>query len=146
MNDMNNNHIESYNEHSKKKSKPFIAGILFITAGSISLLMWIGLASINLAFIESTILIELQSISAEYTFDNLSPESIKELLIICGSIGFFFSIFTILGGIMSFKKQFWKITLLGGILGLFSIGPLFISSILSTIGLLLVFISRKEFN
>ena len=146
MSDISNNHIDSYNEHSKKKSKTFFAGILFITAGSISILMWIGLASINLAFIESTILIELQSISAEYTFYNLYPESIKELLIICGSIGFFFSIFTILGGIMSFKKQFWKMTLLGGILGLFSIGPLFISSILSAIGLLLVFISRKEFN
>jgi len=107
--------------------------------------MWVDLASIDLLFIESNILPEFQSIPIDYTIENISSESIKELLIICGSIGFFFSIFTILGGIMSLKKQMWKMALFGGILGIFSIGPLFLSSILSAIGLILISASRKEF-
>ena len=129
-----------------KSYKSFIAGIFLIIAGLISILMWIGVASLNLLFIESTILPELQSIPVEYTFDELNSESIKELLLICGSIGFFLSIFTILGGMMSLKKQMWKMALFGGILGVLSIGPLFISSILSIIAVILIYISKDEFQ
>jgi len=132
--------------YSDNKLKSFIAGILLIIAGSISILMWIGLASLDIPFIESIILPEFQNIPGEYTIVDISSDSIKELLIICGSIGFFLSIFTILGGIMSIKHQMWKISIVGGILGIFSIGPLFVSSILSAIGVILVFISRNEFQ
>jgi hypothetical protein len=129
-----------------KSSKSFIAGIFLIIAGLISILMWIGIASLDLLFIESAILPELQSIPVEYTLDELNSGSIKELLLICGSIGFFLSIFTILGGIMSLKKQMWKMALFGGILGILSIGPIFISSILSIIAVILIYISREEFQ
>lgn len=132
--------------YSNNKLKSFIAGILLIIAGSISILMWIGLASLDIPFIESIILPEFQNIPREYTIVDISSDSIKELLIICGSIGFFLSIFTILGGIMSIKHQMWKISIVGGTLGIFSIGPLFVSSILSAIGVILVFISRNEFQ
>lgn len=132
--------------YSNNKLKSFIAGILLIIAGSISILMWIGLASLDIPFIESIILPEFQNIPGEYTIVDISSDSIKELLIICGSIGFFLSIFTILGGIMSIKHQMWKISIVGGTLGIFSIGPLFVSSILSAIGVILVFISRNEFQ
>ena len=127
-------------------SKSFIAGLLLIIAGFISVIMWIGLATIDIPFIESFILPEFQSVSNQYTLGDLTSDSIKELLIICGSIGFFFSIFTILGGIMSIKKQMWKLSMLGGIFGILSIGPLFLSSILSTIGFILLIISKKEFQ
>ncbi len=132
--------------YSDNKLKSFIAGILLIIAGSISILMWIGLASLDIPFIESIILPEFQNMPREYTIVDISSDSIKELLIICGSIGFFLSIFTILGGIMSIKHQMWKISIVGGTLGIFSIGPLFVSSILSAIGVILVFISRNEFQ
>jgi len=127
-------------------SKSFIAGLLLIIAGFISVIMWIGLATIDIPFIESFILPEFQSVSNQYTLGDLTSDSIKELLIICGSIGFFLSIFTILGGIMAIKKQMWKLSMLGGILGILSIGPLFLTSILSTIGFILLIISKKEFQ
>ena len=127
-------------------SKSFIAGLLLIIAGFISVIMWIGLATIDIPFIESFILPEFQSVSNQYTLGDLTSDSIKELLIICGSIGFFLSIFTILGGIMAIKKQMWKLSMLGGIFGILSIGPLFLTSILSTIGFILLIISKKEFQ
>lgn len=143
----NINENEKYDaENEKKSSKPVIAGIFLIIAGLISILMWIGVASLDLLFIESTILPELQSIPVEYSIEELNTESIKELLLICGSIGFFLSIFTILGGIMSLKKQMWKMALFGGILGILSIGPIFISSFLSIIGVILIYMSRDEFQ
>ena len=92
---------------------------------------------------------------ASMTIDNMkealkaggfNSNDIKDIFVICGSVSFFLSIFTILGGIMAFKKQMWGLALTGGILGLFTIGPLFVSSILSLIGIILVFISKKEFQ
>ena len=71
---------------------------------------------------------------------------IKELFVICGTVGFFLSVFAILGGIMSVRRQLWGLVLAGGILGLFTIGPVFISSVLSLIAIILVAISRKEFQ
>jgi hypothetical protein len=108
--------------------------------------MWISLATVDITFIESFILPEFQSISNEYTIGELTSNSIKELLIICGSIGFFFSIFTILGGIMSIKRQMWKMAFFGGMLGILSIGPLFLSSIFSIIGFVLIIMSKNEFT
>jgi len=82
----------------------------------------------------------------EYESIALSADMIKELFVICGTVGFFLSVFAILGGIMSVRRQLWGLVLAGGILGLFTIGPVFISSILSLIAIILVAISRKEFQ
>jgi len=137
---------ESFQQSSNKISKPRIAGILMIIAGALSILMWMGLASMNVSVIETTIMPEFESISSEYGSMTFSAEYIKNLFVICGSVGFFLSIFTILGGIMSIKRQMWGLVLAGSILGLFTIGPLFASSALSLIGLILVFISKNEFQ
>jgi hypothetical protein len=137
---------EEFQQYSSKNSITIIAGILMIISGILSVLMWIGLASMDVSLIGSSILPEFESISSEYGSIAFSEESIKDLFIICGSIGFFISIFTILGGIMSIKRQMWGIAIAGGILGLFTIGPLFSSSALSLIGLILVIVSKNEFQ
>ncbi|MCK4348930.1 MAG: hypothetical protein KAW47_09970 [Thermoplasmatales archaeon] len=137
---------DPFQQSSNKISKPLIAGILMIIAGALSVLMWVGLASMNVSLIETTIMPEFESISSEYGSMTFSAESIKDLFVICGSVGFFLSIFMILGGIMSIKRQMWGLALAGGILGLFTIGPLFVSSALSLIGLILVIISKNEFQ
>lgn len=137
---------DPFQQSSSKISKPLVAGILMIIAGALSVLMWLGLASMNVSLIETTIVPEFESISSEYGPMTFSAESIKDLFVICGSVGFFLSIFTILGGIMAIKRQMWGLALAGGILGLFAIGPLFASSALSLIGLILVFTSKNEFQ
>jgi hypothetical protein len=136
---------DPFHQPSDKSSKPLIAGILLMIAGGLSILMWLSLAAIDVSFIETFIMPEL-GLAPEYESIALSAESIKELFVICGTVGFFLSVFAILGGIMSVRRQLWGLVLAGGILGLFTIGPVFISSILSLIAIILVAISRKEFQ
>ena len=137
---------DSFHQPFNKSSKPLAAGILLIIAGSLSILMWLSLAAIDVSIIETLIMPEFESMVIEYDSINISAESIKELFVICGTVGFFLSIFSILGGIMSIRRKMWGLALAGGILGLFTIGPIFISSILSLIAIILVAISRKEFQ
>jgi len=136
---------DPFQQPSNKSSKPLIAGILLMIAGGLSILMWLSLAAMDVSFIETFIMPEL-GLAPEYESIALSAESIKELFVICGTVGFFLSVFMILGGIMSVRRQLWGLVLAGGILGLFTIGPVFISSILSLIAIILVAISRKEFQ
>jgi len=135
-----------FQQPSNKISKPLIAGILLMISGGLSILMWLLIAAIDVNFIETFIMPELESVAPEYESIVLSAESIKELFVICGTVGFFLSVFSILGGIMSVRRQLWGLVLAGGILGLFTIGPIFISTVLSLIAIILVIISRKEFQ
>ena len=137
---------DPFQQPLNKSSKPLIAGILLIIAGSLSIIMWLLIAAIDVNFIETFIMPELESVAPEYESIVLSAESIKELFVICGTVGFFLSVFSILGGIMSVRRQLWGLVLAGGILGLFTIGPIFISTVLSLIAIILVIISRKEFQ
>ena len=141
------NKIENpFQQPSNNSSKPLIAGILLMISGGLSILMWLLIAAIDVNFIETFIMPELGSMAPEYESIVLSAESIKELFVICGTVGFFLSVFSILGGIMSVRRQLWGLVLAGGILGLFTIGPMFISTVLSLIAIILVVISRKEFQ
>jgi len=137
---------DPFHQPLKKSSKPLAAGILLIIAGSLSIIMWLSLAAIDVSIIETLIMPEFESMVIEYDSINISAESIKELFVICGTVGFFLSIFTILGGVMSIRRKMWGLALAGCILGLFTIGPILISSILSLIAIILVAISRKEFE
>ena len=136
---------DPFHQPLSKSSKPLIAGIFLIIAGSLSILMWLSLAAIDVSFIETFILPELGSMAPEYESIVLSAEAIKELFVICGTVGFFLSVFAILGGIMSVRRRMWGFALAGAILGLFTIG-FFASSILSLIALILLVMSKKEFQ
>ena len=50
-----------------------------------------------------------------------------------------------MGGIVSLKRKKRGLALVGSIIGLLLIGPVFASSILSLIGLILIGKSKKEF-
>ena len=67
------------------------------------------------------------------------------ILILCGAIGMILSILTLIGGIMAMQHKMWGFALLGAIIGLFIIGPVLISSILSFVALILIAISKEEF-
>lgn len=126
---------------SNKSSKPSIAGILLIVAGMLALVTWIGIITIDDSMIESIIDISnLQQIDPTIT-----PEKVKDLLVVCGTIGCILSIFPILAGILALKRKLWGIALAGSIIGLFTMGILFTSSILSLIALILIIMSKKEF-
>jgi len=67
------------------------------------------------------------------------------LLMICSTIGIIISIVVLLGGVFALKRSHWGFTLIGSIFGLFTIG-FYISSILSLIALILLIVSKNEFN
>jgi hypothetical protein len=125
---------------TRKRKKSLIAGALLIIAGCLSILTWISLATIDVTFIENI----LTTVPDTTSFP-LTPEALKDMFIICGTIGFFLSLITILGGVMAIRKQWWGIAVAGAIIGLFTIGPIFLSSILSLVSLILLITSKSEF-
>jgi lysylphosphatidylglycerol synthetase-like protein (DUF2156 family) len=127
---------------SNKSSMPTIAGILLIFAGIFAIIFWVQFLTIDATTLESIIDIsQFQQIDPSIT-----NEQIIAFLNTCAIIGCIISIFPILGGILAIKRKLWGIALAGSIIGLFSLGMLLTSSVLSFIALILLIISRKEFQ
>ena len=127
---------------NNKSSKPTIAGILLILSGILSLIMWITVIFLDISILESAVdPSQFRDIDPNFTIEKL-----KEIITICGTIASILSVFPILGGILSIKRKMWGIAVAGSIIGLFTIGIVFISSILSFIGLILIVMSRNEFK
>jgi hypothetical protein len=122
----------------KKDLKPLIAGVLLIIAGLMSILTWIAVFSIDYSMIDISIL-ETQNMT-------ITTEQLQSIMSICATIGIILSIFPLLGGILSIQKKLWGGALAGSIIGLFTVGPIFLSSILSLISLILLIITRNQFQ
>lgn len=121
--------------------KPMIAGILLILAGLIGLITWVSSLLIDVNTIDPSILEQLQQSGIEITV-----EQIETFLSICATIGIILSIFPLLGGVLALKRKMWGIAIVMSIIGLFTVGPIFASSILALVGLILIAISKNEFQ
>ena len=117
-------------------SRPMIAGILLILAGIIGLISWAPFFMGD----ESLINFVLENNTG------FTEEQIRNAFMTCGAIGIVLSIFVILGGILSFKSKNWKITILFSVLGLLIIGYYLLSSIFCVLAILMLLISKKEFQ
>lgn len=132
----------TYQQPSNKSTMRIIAGILLIVAGVFSII----------SFLSSYLILDISTVeSMDYIsqFQQIYPEITAEQVLgfvkTCTLVFLIISIFPILGGILSLKKKMWGIALACSIIGLFSIGILFTSSILSLIAMILLIISRGEF-
>jgi len=119
-------------------SKPLIAGILLIIASILAILTWIAVFSIDFSILDFSML-ETQNVT-------ITPEQLQSMLSICATIGIILSIFPLLGGILSIQRKLWGGALAGSIIGLFTIGPVFLSSILSLISLILLVMAKQQFQ
>ena len=135
-NTYNENTIE--NNKPAQDSKPIIAGILLIIASILAILTWIAVFSIDFSILDLSML-ETQNVT-------ITPEQLQSMLSICAIIGIILSIFPLLGGILSIQKKLWGGALAGSIIGLFTIGPIFLSSILSLISLILLVMAKQQFH
>ena len=72
--------------------------------------------------------------------------TIKNNPIINISIEIVISLLVIISGILALKKIRWGIAILFSLLGFFTIGMFFISTVLSIVGLVLLFLSKHEFK
>lgn len=137
-----NNEQEATPQSINKSSLPLVAGILLIMSGVFALLLWISVVfTVDVALIESAVdLSQLQEIDPSWT-----AEKIKDFLVLCGATLSILALFPILGGILSLKRKLWGITLGCSIIGL-STFIVIIPGILCLIALILLVISRKEFQ
>ena len=116
----------------QNSSLPTLGGVFLLIAGILGILTWIIVASVG-----SLMGFSLIPVGASW---------IAGIVIICGVIGIIFSIIVLLGGIMAIQRKNWGFALVGSILGLFIVGPVFISSLLALIALIVIAVSRKEFK
>ncbi|MCK4996088.1 MAG: hypothetical protein KAR55_04295 [Thermoplasmatales archaeon] len=130
-------------QSSNKSSMPLIAGILLIVAGVFSLI----------SFITSYLVLDLTTIESmgfitqfQQIYPDMTPEQVLGFVKTCTIVFLIIAIFPILGGILALKKKMWGIALACSIIGLFSIGILFTSSVISLIAMILLIISRNEFQ
>jgi hypothetical protein len=132
-----------------RSAYPQIAGICLLLAGIIALIsggFMIMLTPSIPGLFSSLETSSPQSMPYNYSSLGYTPEFIQSMILLCGVIIIILAIFPLLGGIMALKRKMWSLALIGSILGLFTVGILFISSILSFIALILIALSRKEFE
>jgi len=127
---------------SNKSYLPTIIGFLLIIAGMLAIINWISVFSLNIDTLGTYYDIsQLQQI-----YPNITSEQFLGFLQTCASIGIIISFFPILGGILAIKRKMWGISIACSIIGLFSIGILFTSSLFCFIAIIILFISKKEFQ
>lgn len=106
----------------KQSALPLVGGILIIIAGIVELISGVWMIAGGSAFMDFGIV------------------DVGDILMICGAIWALFGLIALLGGFFAIKRQHFGLAVLGGILGL---GGYFIFAL---IGLILVAISREEFE
>jgi hypothetical protein len=124
--------------NNKRAGLPRIAAILLILAGFLSIIMWLSIATLDISIVETLI-------DAQYDSMSITAESLKDVFVVCGALGFLFGVFIILGGFMVLKRQVWGIGIAASVVGLFSIGPMFLSSIMCFLALIFLIYSKNEF-
>jgi hypothetical protein len=123
---------------NKKMSKTFIAGILLIIAGVLGLITWASVFGFDTSTIYQTLI--------ESGQNTISEEDLQSVLQICSVVGIIVSLFPIIGGILSIKRKIWVGALACAIIGIFTVGPAFISSVLALIATVLIATAKTEFQ
>jgi len=64
----------------------------------------------------------------------------------CGSLEFLFGLGALFGGVFAIQRKHFFLALLGAVVGLLTMGPIFLGSILSLVALIMISSGRNEFN
>ena len=131
-----NTPTDQIQQPSNPSMKPVISGVLLILAGLLGLLTWTAALSVDTTMIQNIL----------PPNSPITVEQLQSFLLVCGVIGSIMSIIALAGGIVALRRRGWGLAMVGSILGLFTIGPYFLASILALIGLILLVISRKDFH
>lgn len=119
----------------EKSALSVVGGVLILVAGVIGLAMGGILLAIDVDQL------------ADYGLDVAGVTDILEdILTVCGIILIVLGLIAAVGGFFGVMRKHWGLVILGGVIGLFIISPYLIASLLSLIGLILVAISKKDFE
>lgn len=72
--------------------------------------------------------------------------TLHNILLVCGAIFIILGLIAVVGGIMGVRRKSWGLAVLGGVLGLFIITPYMIGTLVALVGLILVAVSKKDFD
>ena len=127
---------------SNRRFWPKIAGILLILTGVFAFIFLIPMITIDIATIQSLIDSgQFQDLGTQFT-----AEQLREFYSTCAVIGCVLAVFPLLGGILSIKRKRWAITFICGLIGLFTILLLVIPGVLAIIAIILIYLSKQEFQ
>jgi len=131
---------ETKKEHSRiNELLLMFGGTLLLFAGGIGLVVGAILVLHGLSNQSWTWYIESFGFTIFEQLDNI-------LTTAWGLFTIVFSATALIGGFDTLSKKYWGTAILGSILGLFAFGPYFIVTILCLFGLILITLSRSEFN
>jgi len=119
----------------EKSALSMVGGIMILVAGVI------GLAIGGLL-----IAIDVDQL-ADYGLDVAGVgDLLEDIMTVCGIILIVLGLVAAVGGFFGIQRKHFGIVILGGVLGLFIVSPYMLASILALIGLILVAISKKDFD
>ncbi|MBU0624399.1 MAG: hypothetical protein KJ672_06085 [Candidatus Thermoplasmatota archaeon] len=73
-------------------------------------------------------------------------DTIQNILYVCGAIFVILGLIAVVGGFFGVRRKHWGLAILGGVLGLFIITPYFVGSLVALVGIVLLAVSRKDFD
>jgi hypothetical protein len=113
-----------------------VGGILILIAGIMGLAMGGIFFSINVSDLDA------------YGFGAITgfEDTLQNILYVCGAIFVILGLIAIAGGFFGVRRKHWGLAILGGVLGLFILTPYFAGSLLALVGLILVAVSKKDFD
>lgn len=122
--------LETDFHQPQRTSGPTAAGIMMILAGVIA----IGMGLLYLIA------------GASYVPESPAGVNVQGIIGCCGALELMFGLGSAAGGLFAIQRKHFVLALLGSIVGLLTIGPLFIGSILSLISLILLAMAHEEFE
>lgn len=122
-------------EPPQSSSKPLIAGVLMIGAGVLEIVSGIR-----------TLTTDVSSAAAAAGIPSEFVSSIEGMLQFCGALFLVFGAIVGIGGVFAFKRRYHMLALVASIFGMLGVGPFMLGSLLSLVALVLLAISRDDFE
>lgn len=117
---------------------PVIGGVLVIIAGVLAVIM-----AVTFILIEPSDIERLDYPGMSDT--DFTPADLEDILEVCGFIGIVFGAIAVIGGAFALMRKQFAISVVGGVFGFIGMGYL-IGGILGLVGLILIIISKKDFE
>jgi len=121
----------------EKSALSLVGGIMILVAGLMGVFMGAMLLAIDVEDLDVYGL----NVAGDTALDIL-----EDIMTVCGIIFLVLGLVAVLGGFFGVRRKHFGIVILGGVLGLFVLGPYMLGSLLALIGLILVAISKKDFD
>lgn len=127
----------------EKSMLSLVGGILILVSGIV------GLAMGGVFIIAADAVSEGTDELADWGLGDVGDvgDWLTDVLLVCGGIMIVIALIVVLGGVFGIMRKHWGLVIVGGVLGLLFTWPLyFIGSVCALVGLILVAVSKKDFD